>query len=185
MTEVEYRPFRDADAHAFLDLIDEAFGYGFLFPDQDVLQAFYMDSLAGLVLDSTFSEVAVSDDDVVGMCFCAAKFAPHAFKGFEPRMHALMAAERFRWMSESRDHSAIRHKREIDRTVSRIVSRIGGCDGDIQFLVVSRRAKGRGIGGRLLRDMLDHMREWGVRRVLVLTIPSDKRFQVHGACFDG
>ena len=34
---------------------------------------------------------------------------------------------------------------------------------------MSRGFKGRGIGGRLLRDMLDHLRGWGTRRVLVLT----------------
>ena len=80
-----------------------------------------------------------------------------------------MARERFRWLSESRDPSALLRKRTVDGNVSRIVSRAGRCDGDIQLLVVSGGFKGRGIGGRLLRDMLDHLREWGARRVLVLT----------------
>ena len=167
--DVEYRPFGMSDTPDFVELMDETFGYGFLFPDPDVLQAYYLDSLAGLIADSTFSEVAVSDGHVTGACFCAAAFAPHAFVGYEPRMHALMARERFRWLSESRDPSALLRKRTVDGNVSRIVSRAGRCDGDIQLLVVSGGFKGRGIGGRLLRDMLDHLREWGARRVLVLT----------------
>ena len=167
--DVEYRPFGMSDTPDFVKLMDETFGYGFLFPDPDVLQAYYLDSLAGLIADSTFSEVATVDGSVVGTCFCAAAFAPHAFVGFEPRIHAMMARERFRWLSENRDPSALLRKRAIDNTVSRIVSGAGGCDGDIQFLAVSRGFKGRGIGGRLLRDMLDHMRSWRTSRVLVLT----------------
>lgn len=167
--DVEYRPFGMSDTPDFVELMDETFGYGFLFPDPDILQAYYLDSLAGLIADSTFSEVATVDGSVVGTCFCAAAFAPHAFRGFEPRMHAMMARERFRWLSENRDPSALLRKRAIDNTVSRIVSGAGGCDGDIQFLAVSRGFKGRGIGGRLLRDMLDHMRSWRTSRVLVLT----------------
>ena len=167
--DVEYRPFGMSDTPDFVELMDETFGYGFLFPDPDVLQAYYLDSLAGLIADSTFSEVATVDGSVVGTCFCAAAFAPHAFVGFEPRIHAMMARERFRWLSENRDPSALLRKRAIDNTVSRIVSGAGGCDGDIQFLAVSRGFKGRGIGGRLLRDMLDHMTSWRTSRVLVLT----------------
>lgn len=167
--DVEYRPFGMSDTPDFVELMDETFGYGFLFPNPDVLQAYYLDSLAGLIADSTFSEVATVDGSVVGTCFCAAAFAPHAFVGFEPRIHAMMARERFRWLSENRDPSALLRKRAIDNTVSRIVSGAGGCDGDIQFLAVSRGFKGRGIGGRLLRDMLDHMRSWRTSRVLVLT----------------
>lgn len=167
--DVEYRPFGMSDTPDFVELMDETFGYGFLFPDPDVLQAYYLDSLAGLISDSTFSEVATVDGSVVGTCFCAAAFAPHAFVGFEPRIHAMMARERFRWLSENRDPSALLRKRAIDNTVSRIVSGAGGCDGDIQFLAVSRGFKSRGIGGRLLRDMLDHMRSWRTSRVLVLT----------------
>lgn len=167
--DVEYRPFGMSDTPDFVELMDETFGYGFLFPDPDVLQAYYLDSLAGLIADSTFSEVATVDGSVVGTCFCAAAFAPHAFVGFEPRIHAMMARERFRWLSENRDPSALLRKKAIDNTVSRIVSGAGGCDGDIQFLAVSRGFKGRGIGGRLLRDMLDHMRSWRTSRVLVLT----------------
>lgn len=154
MTPPSYRPFDMADTPDFIRLIDEAFGYGFLFPDPDILQAFYMDSLAGLISASTFSEVALLDEKVSGIAFCSAGFAPHEFKGFEPRMHELMAAER---------------KGEIDRTVSRVVSRLDGCDGDILFLVVSKEAKGLGIGRRLLEDMLDHMRAWCTSRVVVLT----------------
>ena len=105
--DVEYRPFGMSDTPDFVELMDETFGYGFLFPDPDVLQAYYLDSLAGLIADSTFSEVATVDGSVVGTCFCAAAFAPHAFVGFEPRIHAMMARERFRWLSENRDPSAL------------------------------------------------------------------------------
>ena len=169
MTPPSYRPFDMADTPDFIRLIDEAFGYGFLFPDPDILQAFYMDSLAGLISASTFSEVALLDERISGIAFCSAGFAPHEFKGFEPRMHELMAAERFRWLSHSREPRAAERKGEIDRTVSRVVSRLDGCDGDILFLVVSKEAKGLGIGRRLLEDMLDHMRSWRTSRVLVLT----------------
>lgn len=169
MTPPSYRPFDMADTPDFIRLIDEAFGYGFLFPDPDILQAFYMDSLAGLISASTFSEVALLDERVSGIAFCSAGFAPHEFKGFEPRMHELMSAERFRWLSHSREPRAAERKGEIDRTVSRVVSRLDRCDGDILFLVVSKEAKGLGIGRRLLEDMLDHMRAWCTSRVVVLT----------------
>lgn len=53
--------------------------------------------------------------------------------------------------------------------MSRVVSRLDRCDGDILFLVVSKEAKGLGIGRRLLEDMLDHMRAWCTSRVVVLT----------------
>ena len=68
-----------SDTPDFVELMDGTFGYGFLFPDPDILQAYYLDSLAGLIADSTFSEVAVSDSTGAGACFCAAAFAPHAF----------------------------------------------------------------------------------------------------------
>lgn len=178
--DVEYRTFEMSDTPDFVRLIDEAFGYGFLFPDPDILHAYYLESLAGLVAGSTFSEVAVVDDSVAGICFCATAYAPHAFKGFEPRMHALMASERFRWLCENRDPSSLQRKKTIDRNVSRVVSKIERCDGDIQFLVVSRDRKGMGIGGRLLRDMLAHMSEWRASRVLVLTDDlSDRGFYDH------
>lgn len=37
MTSPSYRPFDMADTPDFIRLIDEAFGYGFLFPDPDIL----------------------------------------------------------------------------------------------------------------------------------------------------
>ncbi|RDY29509.1 GNAT family N-acetyltransferase [Romboutsia weinsteinii] len=169
MEKVIYRELSRNDYSRIKELICEAFGFSDFIKNEKLLDAILSTYLHGCIMDSSFSRVAVKNNNVIGIILGSAKNDKNNLKKLHNNLSFLSACTKL-LASSKEDKMLIKEFSIIKDTYKEIISgKEDSFQGCVQLFIVSQESRGLGIGKTLVSDLFDYMKSMSVSSLYLYT----------------
>ncbi|MDR2834460.1 MAG: GNAT family N-acetyltransferase [Streptococcaceae bacterium] len=168
MDKITFRNVEQQDLATLCAIIKETWDCDEFIKDEQVLKAAIQVYLNQVLLASSYGKVAVLDGEVVGVIFASIKGEDLIYRLLvESEMEnifVLMNAD------ESDKASFIEYMYKLDSSYEElIVNRAQDYDGTLQFLALSPKARGKGVGKLLWQTLHTYLKEKEIASIYVYT----------------
>lgn len=169
MDKIIYRDLMQKDYDTIKKLIAEAFGFGEFIKDEvllDTITGFYLQEC---VDDSSFSKVAEKDDKVIGLILGKAKDDKISLKNIL-NTTKIYETEIGKILADEKNRKVIKEFAKIQEVYKELIKGSeDNFEGCIQLFIVSKEARGFGIGKTLLNYLSEYMKFNNVRSLYLYT----------------
>lgn len=169
MDKIIYRNLMQKDYDTIKKLISEAFGFGEFIKDEvllDTVTGFYLQEC---VDDSSFSKVAEKDNKVIGLILGKAKNDKISLKDIH-NTTPIDEAAIGQVLADEDNRKVIKEFAKIQEVYKEIIKgREDNFEGCIQLFIVSKEARGFGIGKTLLSYLSEYMKDNNVNSLYLYT----------------
>lgn len=169
MDKIIYRDLMQKDYDTIKKLIAEAFGFGEFIKDEvllDTITGFYLQEC---VDDSSFSKVAEKDDKVIGLILGKAKDDKISLKNIL-NTTKIDETEIGKILADEKNRKVIKEFAKIQEVYKELIKGSeDNFEGCIQLFIVSKEARGFGIGKTLLNYLSEYMKFNNVRSLYLYT----------------
>ncbi|SCI90555.1 ribosomal-protein-alanine acetyltransferase [uncultured Clostridium sp.] len=169
MDKIIYRNLMQKDYDTIKKLISEAFGFGEFIKDEvllDTVTGFYLQEC---VDDSSFSKVAEKDNKVIGLILGKAKNDKISLKDIH-NTTPIDEAAIGQVLADEDNRKVIKEFAKIQEVYKEIIKgREDNFEGCIQLFIVSKEARGFGIGKTLLSYLSEYMKANNVNSLYLYT----------------
>lgn len=169
MDKIIYRDLMQKDYDTIKKLIAEAFGFGEFIKDEvllDTVTGFYLQEC---VDDSSFSKVAEKNNKVIGLILGKAKDDKISLKNIH-NTTKIDETEIGKILADEKNRKVIKEFAKIQEVYKEIIKgREDKFEGCIQLFIVSKEARGFGIGKTLLNYLSEYMKSMNVSSLYLYT----------------
>ncbi len=169
MDKIIYRDLMQKDYDTIKSLIAEAFGFGEFIKDKvllDTITGFYLQEC---VDDSSFSKVAEKDNKVIGLILGKAKDDKISLKNIH-NTTKIDETEIGKILEDEKNRKVINEFVKIQEVYKELINGSeDNFEGCIQLFIVSKEARGLGIGKTLLSYLFEYMKSNNVRSLYLYT----------------
>lgn len=169
MDKIIYRNLMQKDYDTIKKLISEAFGFGEFIKDEvllDTVTGFYLQEC---VDDSSFSKVAEKNNKVIGLILGKAKNDKISLKDIH-NTTPIDEAAIGQVLADEDNRKVIKEFAKIQEVYKEIIKgREDNFEGCIQLFIVSKEARGFGIGKTLLSYLSEYMKANNVNSLYLYT----------------
>lgn len=163
-----YRPVEGKDFAEIYQMLEDDWGYNRPFEDHKMGHVLRFQFLDLTLKNSSYGQVAVKDGKVLGVIFGRANHHPpyQALLRQIPKDIFLQIAQ-----ASSKDQQAlVEYFDEIDTAHDKLLERYPNqADSSIELFIVSKAARGLGVGGTLLANFEKYLKAENVRRTYLFT----------------
>jgi len=166
MSRVKIRDVKAEDLFAIKTIIDKTWNWADLVENKQVLNATLGIYLNQILYNSSFGKVAALDGDVVGVIFGFAENEISKYRMLQEdgTEHALALSN----ATEKERKDVCECISKLNETYAKLISDAeDSYDGTIVFFVVSKEARGLGIGKSLWYELCDYFKEKNVKSIYV------------------
>lgn len=169
MSEVIYREIMKDDYDRIKELIDEAFGIHDLIQDKKFLDVILNLYLQSCILSSSFSEVAVKNNRVIGIILGKAQKDKHRLANAHNLL--TLANTLFKVVTANKENrKAAKELTKVQNTYKEIIQgKEDDFQGYIELFIVSGESRGLGVGKTLMHHLSYYMRSMDVNSIYVYT----------------
>ncbi|MGX7107888.1 GNAT family N-acetyltransferase [Facklamia miroungae] len=162
------RQIREEDMTQLVDLIHEAWFKG-VYEGKKFEKAASAISLNKALYNSSLGRVAVLDGEIVGMILCSTKEADSIF-----RMYQLDFIDKLITLSNQAQPDEIERVIRVFQSERQAYNELikgyeETFDASIEYIVVSEKARGKGVGKKLISEVLDRFKEQDLENVYLFT----------------
>lgn len=169
MNKIVYRDLMQKDYETIKNLISEAFGFGDFIKDEVLLDTITRFYLQECVDESTFSKVAEIDNEVIGLILGNAENDKTSLENIK---NTTKVDENTigKVLADEENRKVIKEFAKIQEVYKEIIKGIeDSFQGSIQLFIVSKEARGFGIGKTLLNYLLEYMKLKNVNSLYLYT----------------
>lgn len=169
MSEVIYREIMKDDYDRIKQLINEAFGIHDLIQDKKFLDVVLNLYLQSCILSSSFSEVAVKDNRVIGIILGKAQKDKHRVA----QTHNLLSLTNIFFKiftANKKNKKSFKELIKVQNTYKEIIQgKEKDFQGYIELFIVSGESRGLGVGKAMMYHLSHYMRSMDVDSIYVYT----------------
>ena len=171
MSEVLYREMTKKDYPCIKKLICEAFDFHHLTQDSQLLNYIATLYLHECITKSTYSEVAIKDNKVIGVILGNVKEEKKNFLNkINSRLSYIYTYFKLLFHNSQRKNSILKYFQAFENTYEELIAgKEMEFQGSVQLFIVSKESRGLGVGKRLLSNLLKHMKDNNVKLLYVYT----------------
>lgn len=169
MSDVLYRSLNKSDYDTVKNLICEAFGFSEFIKDTKTLDYLLTIYLESCILDSSFSQVAVKDNTVIGIILGNAKNDKNKIRSFYDIKNLLTTIVKLAFSSKE-NKRLMKEFSKIQNAYNEIIEgKKDDFQGCIQLFIVSKECRGLGVGKSLVSNLLEYMSIYTVKSLYLYT----------------
>ncbi|MGL5507140.1 MAG: GNAT family N-acetyltransferase [Paraclostridium sp.] len=169
MKEVIYRELIKDDYNQVKKLICEAFGFDEFIKDPKVLDSILTVYLQGCIFDSSFSKVAVKNNQVIGIILGKANNDKKNIRKLHNSFSYLNNIIKLA-LCGSENKKLIKEFSKVTSTYKDIIKgKEDSFQGCIQLFIVSKESRGLGIGKSLVASLFEYMKFMNVNSLYLYT----------------
>lgn len=169
MEKIQYRQIEKSDYNRVKELICEAFKFDEFLNDKKVLDSILTLYLQGCIMDSSYSQVALKDNKVIGIILGNSKSDKKKLRKFHNVTSSFSSLSRLALSSKS-NKKLLKEFTKIQNVYKEIIKgkedKFQGC---VQLFIVSKESRGLGIGKVLMSNLLDYMKINDVKSLYLYT----------------
>lgn len=169
MDKVMYRNLQKDDYEIIKNLIDEAFGFYEFIDDKRILDLVLTIYLQECIFDSSYSKVAVLNNQVVGIILGKANNDKNKIRNFKDYANIISTGAKLIFVSNEYKKGLREFKKIQDVYEEIIKGRKQEFQGCIQLFIVSKKCRGLGIGKTLVKNLFNYMKEREVKNLYLYT----------------
>ncbi|MGL6174764.1 MAG: GNAT family N-acetyltransferase [Cellulosilyticaceae bacterium] len=166
---ISYRPLDKKDYPRIKSLISEAFGFGEFIQNPKLLDAILTIYLQSCILESSFSKVAVKNNQVIGIILGHCKEDKHHLSELHNYLSCFTAGSKL-VLAPKADRQLIKEFSKVQKTYKEIIQgkedHFQGC---IQLFIVAGESRGLGVGKTLVAHLLGYMKKMNVHSFYLYT----------------
>lgn len=167
--DVKYRNVRKEDYNDIKQLICEGFKFKDFIKDEKFLKEILNLYLNGCLIDSSNSVVAVKDGRVIGIILTKAKLDKTKITSYKNAISALKSFLKIN-LVKGENKKALKTFSKIQKVYKEFIAdRKDLYDGSINLFIVSKSARGLGIGKKLLEHSFRYMRRNACKKIYLYT----------------
>ncbi|MGL5347527.1 MAG: GNAT family N-acetyltransferase [Peptostreptococcaceae bacterium] len=169
MEKVQYRKIEKSDYEIVKKLICEAFKFNEFLSDKKVLDSILTLYLQGCIMDSSYSQVAVKDNKVIGIILGNSKSDKKKLRKFHNITSSLSSLCRLAFSSKA-NKNLLKEFTKIQNVYKEIIKgKENNFQGSVQLFIVSTESRGLGVGKTLMTNLLDYMKVNDVKSLYLYT----------------
>lgn len=169
MNPIIYRCVQKEDYPQLKALINEAFGFDDFISNPKFLNDVLEIYLQECILSSTYSQVAVCEQKIIGIILGSAKSDSRSLRKIHNYRSYILTGLKLIF-STSENKQALKEYSKISTTYKEFLkgrnNQFGGC---LQLFIVSKEARGLGLGKTLLARLLTYMKQLNVASFYLYT----------------
>lgn len=167
--KVIYRELSINDYDSIKHLICEAFGFNDFIENKELLDYILTIYLHGCIIDSSFSKVAVKNNNVIGIILGSAKNDKNNLRRFYSILSYMYAYVKLIFTNK-KGTKLIKELNLIRNVYKKLISgKENNFQGCIQLFIVSSESRGFGIGKTLVSNLFDYMKSMNVNSLYLYT----------------
>lgn len=169
MNNVIYRDLEEKDYNRIKELINEAFGFSDFIKDDKVLEPLLNIYMQNCIMDSSFSQVAVKDNLVVGIILGDFKNDKKKLKNFKNTLSLIY--NYFKLIFSSKESKkALKEFSKISNAYKELLDgREAIFQGCIQLFIVCKEYRGLGLGKSLVNNLFKYMMNLNTSKIYLFT----------------
>lgn len=169
MKEVIYRELIKDDYNRVKELICEAFGFDEFIKDPKILDSILTVYLQGCIFDSSFSKVAVKNNQVIGIILGKANNDKKNIRKLHNSFSYLNNIIKLA-LCGSENKKLIKEFSKVTSTYKDIIKgKEDSFQGCIQLFIVSKESRGLGVGKSLVASLFEYMKFMNVNSLYLYT----------------
>ncbi|MDK2584286.1 GNAT family N-acetyltransferase [Romboutsia sedimentorum] len=169
MNAVVYRDLDKKDYDRIKELIAKAFGFDKFIEDENFLDLILNIYLQNCILASSFSKVAVKDNNVIGIILGDAKKDKNRIRKFHNSLSVLYTTTKLIFSNEE-NKRILKEFAKITSTYKEIIQgKKEDFQGCIQLFIVSEESRGLGVGKSLISYLSNYMKSMDVKSLYLYT----------------
>ncbi|MGG7165619.1 GNAT family N-acetyltransferase [Clostridium ihumii] len=169
MNKIIYRELLKDDYDKIKELINEAFGFGKIVKDKKFLDKVLTIYLEDCIVASSFSKVAVKNDEVIGIILGDCKNDNNKLKKFHNILSLALNTIKLSFSSKE-NKLYLKEFSKITQTYKELISgKESNFQGCIQLFIVTEKCRGLGIGKALIKYTCDYMKTMNVKSIYLYT----------------
>lgn len=169
MKEVIYRELIKDDYNQVKELICEAFGFDEFIKDPKILDSILTVYLQGCIFDSSFSKVAVKNNQVIGIILGKANNDKKNIRKLHNSFSYLNNIIKLA-LCGSENKKLIKEFSKVTSTYKDIIKgKEDSFQGCIQLFIVSKESRGLGVGKSLVASLFEYMNFMNVNSLYLYT----------------
>lgn len=169
MQTVLYRELEKCDYNHVKELICEAFDFDEFISDKKVLDSVLEVYLQECLLDSTFSKVAIKNNNIIGIILGKAKNDKQNISKFHNKINFLCNMIKLAFCSKENKKLIKEFSKVTDAYKNIMDGKEDSFQGCIQLFIVSKESRGLGIGKKLISDLFQYMSIANVKSLYLYT----------------
>lgn len=167
--DVKYRAIKKEDYNDIKELICEGFEFKDFIKDEKFLKEILNLYLNGCLIDSSNSVVAVKDGRVIGIILTKAKLDKTKMTSYKNTISALKSFIKIN-LVKGENKKSLKTFSKIQKVYKEFIAdRKDLYDGSINLFIVSKSARGLGIGKKLLEHSFKYMRKNNCKNIYLYT----------------
>ena len=169
MSQMIIRDLEVGDVAAIKVAMMDVWGYSDFTKDEEVLSAAVGLDFNQVLHGATFMRVATVDDEVVGVIAGVVKSQTPSYRHHleNGTGHAITVAKKAPSIIQKAIYEYLSKQREVYAELLKGIE--DDYDGTLEFLVLSEKAQGLGIGKKLHASLMDYFEETGAKSVYLFT----------------
>lgn len=165
MNKVIYRELVKDDYSRIKELINEAFGFHEFIEDKNCLDSILNMYLQSCILDSSFSNVAELNNEVIGIILGNSENDKTSLKKFHNTLSMAFSVLKLS-VTNKKNKKLIKEFSKIKNTYNEIIQgREKYFQGYIELFIVSKESRGLGVGKNLVNYLFDYMKIMDVKSI--------------------
>lgn len=169
MDEIIYRELVKEDYKTIEKMIGEAFGFNNFIKDEELLYAINALYLEDCINGDSFSKVAVKDNKIIGIILGNVFKDKNRLKKYHQALRVYISL--INKIITNKDYrKAIKEFSKVFKTYDELIKdREKDFQGCIDLFIVSKEARGHGVGKALLKYLDEYMKSMYVKSIYVYT----------------
>lgn len=169
MNKIIYRELLKDDYDKIKELINEAFGFGKIVKDKKFLDKVLTIYLEDCIVASSFSKVAIKNNEIIGIILGDCKNDNNKLKKFHNILSLALNTIKLSFSSKE-NKLYLKEFSKITQTYKELISgKESNFQGCIQLFIVTEKCRGLGIGKALIKYACDYMKTMNVKSIYLYT----------------
>lgn len=169
MNKIIYRELLKDDYDKIKELINEAFGFGKIVKDKKFLDKVLTIYLDDCIVASSFSKVAIKNNEIIGIILGDCKNDNNKLKKFHNILSLVLNTIKLSFSSKE-NKLYLKEFSKITQTYKELISgKESNFQGCIQLFIVTEKCRGLGIGKALIKYTCDYMKTMNVKSIYLYT----------------